>query len=408
MLWDRGTWMPKEDPASGYRKGRLKFELEGEKLHGGWTLVRSRGGKYGGDKAWLLIKEHDEFARARRGGAHRRGASPTASRPAAASRRSRTIADRVWHSNKSVADEREERRGAKQRRSRALRRSPSTSKARVEARACPTFVEAAARHAGEGSARGRRLAARDQVDGYRMLCRIDDGEARDVSRATARTGPATSPPIARAARAAAGRSRRGSTAKSSCWRRTGARASRRCRTRSSARRSATLHLLRLRPAVPRRLRPARRAARRAQARCSKRCSQSAPATLRYSEHVAGPGEAFFAAGVQARARRHHLQAGAVGLSARAAAATGSSKCSTAPGDGDRRLHRPEGSAQRLRRAAARRLRAGRQAALCRQGRHRLQRSDARDRCTSGCKRSRRRSPPFSNPPRGAEARARTG
>src|SRR5882672_11407218 len=63
LLWDRGTWLPKEDPDASYRKGKLKFDLQGEKLHGGWTLVRSHGGKYGGDKAWLLIKEDDDAAR---------------------------------------------------------------------------------------------------------------------------------------------------------------------------------------------------------------------------------------------------------------------------------------------------------------------------------------------------------
>ncbi|MEO8752286.1 MAG: DNA polymerase ligase N-terminal domain-containing protein, partial [Casimicrobiaceae bacterium] len=66
MLWDRGTWTPKEDPVAGYAKGRLKFELDGEKLKGGWTLVRTRGSKYGGktgDQAWLLIKEGDRDAR---------------------------------------------------------------------------------------------------------------------------------------------------------------------------------------------------------------------------------------------------------------------------------------------------------------------------------------------------------
>ena len=63
LLWDRGVWIPKEDPRAGYKKGKLKFELRGEKLRGGWMLVRSHGGKYGGGKAWLLIKEDDEFAR---------------------------------------------------------------------------------------------------------------------------------------------------------------------------------------------------------------------------------------------------------------------------------------------------------------------------------------------------------
>ena len=47
LLWDRGTWIPDGDPVEGYRKGRLTFRLEGEKLQGGWNLVRM-GGKGGG------------------------------------------------------------------------------------------------------------------------------------------------------------------------------------------------------------------------------------------------------------------------------------------------------------------------------------------------------------------------
>jgi bifunctional non-homologous end joining protein LigD len=63
MVWDRGTWAPKGDPDDAYAKGHLKFELRGEKLRGVWNLVRSRGGKYGGDKSWLLFKEADDDAR---------------------------------------------------------------------------------------------------------------------------------------------------------------------------------------------------------------------------------------------------------------------------------------------------------------------------------------------------------
>ena len=66
MVWDRGTWTPEGDPVQGYAKGQLKFTLDGEKLKGGWVLVRTRGSKYGGktgDKAWLLIKERDDYAR---------------------------------------------------------------------------------------------------------------------------------------------------------------------------------------------------------------------------------------------------------------------------------------------------------------------------------------------------------
>jgi len=64
LLWDRGTWTPLEDPHKGYRAGKLKFRLDGEKLRGGWTLVKIRGRDARDDeKSWLLIKEKDEFAR---------------------------------------------------------------------------------------------------------------------------------------------------------------------------------------------------------------------------------------------------------------------------------------------------------------------------------------------------------
>jgi bifunctional non-homologous end joining protein LigD len=63
MLWDRGTWMPDGDPHEGLRKGKLSFVLDGERLKGGFALVRMR--KDAGRKAhenWLLIKERDKYA----------------------------------------------------------------------------------------------------------------------------------------------------------------------------------------------------------------------------------------------------------------------------------------------------------------------------------------------------------
>ncbi len=63
MVWDRGTWEPITDEAEGYAKGSLKLRLSGEKLHGGFALVRLK--RREGDKRdnWLLIKERDEHAR---------------------------------------------------------------------------------------------------------------------------------------------------------------------------------------------------------------------------------------------------------------------------------------------------------------------------------------------------------
>ncbi len=60
MLWDRGSWDPKSDPHAGLRKGHLAFTLEGERLKGGWDLIRMRGD--GKRENWLLIKEMDAAA----------------------------------------------------------------------------------------------------------------------------------------------------------------------------------------------------------------------------------------------------------------------------------------------------------------------------------------------------------
>ncbi|HEY8360169.1 MAG TPA: DNA ligase D, partial [Ramlibacter sp.] len=63
IIWDKGTWIPLEDPHKGYRDGKLKFEMRGHKMHGRWTLVRMKGRGKGREDPWLLIKERDEFVR---------------------------------------------------------------------------------------------------------------------------------------------------------------------------------------------------------------------------------------------------------------------------------------------------------------------------------------------------------
>src|SRR6476660_7236501 len=66
MIWDRGHWQPENDPHKGLAKGHLAFTLEGEKLSGGWHLVRMH--RRAGEKRdnWLLIKQHDEAERSGR------------------------------------------------------------------------------------------------------------------------------------------------------------------------------------------------------------------------------------------------------------------------------------------------------------------------------------------------------
>ncbi|MBD9666369.1 DNA ligase D [Variovorax sp. VRV01] len=63
IIWDKGSWTPIGDPRKGYKAGHLKFELHGYKLRGKWALVRMHGKADDKQDAWLLIKEHDEYAR---------------------------------------------------------------------------------------------------------------------------------------------------------------------------------------------------------------------------------------------------------------------------------------------------------------------------------------------------------
>ena len=57
IVWDKGVWVPLEDAHRGLETGKLLFELRGHKLHGSWTLVKTRQA----ENSWLLIKERDAY-----------------------------------------------------------------------------------------------------------------------------------------------------------------------------------------------------------------------------------------------------------------------------------------------------------------------------------------------------------
>jgi bifunctional non-homologous end joining protein LigD len=192
MVWDRGTWAPKGDPDDAYAKGHLKFELRGEKLRGVWNLVRSRGGKYGGDKSWLLFKEADDDARL---GAQAQVADdrPDSVLSGRTLEQIAAQADRVWHSNQSVAANV---------RSGAIRKRTATPLARIAKLAgarrgdLPARIEAQLATPMKAPPTGANWVHEVKYDGYRMLCRIDDGEVRMLSR-NAKDWSATFPSLVR-------------------------------------------------------------------------------------------------------------------------------------------------------------------------------------------------------------------
>lgn len=55
MLFDKGYWKPLKDEDIDFDNGPVKFFLNGERVKGGYSLVRFK------DENWLLIKEKDEY-----------------------------------------------------------------------------------------------------------------------------------------------------------------------------------------------------------------------------------------------------------------------------------------------------------------------------------------------------------
>ena len=72
MIWDRGTIESIKKDEEGniisleesYKMGSVEVELKGKKLKGGYTIVRMKGGKMRGN--WLLMKQDDKYANARK------------------------------------------------------------------------------------------------------------------------------------------------------------------------------------------------------------------------------------------------------------------------------------------------------------------------------------------------------
>ncbi|MSU89515.1 DNA ligase D [Rhodobacteraceae bacterium 2CG4] len=75
-LWDEGQWVPEGDVDAGLAEGKLKFALKGDRLTGGWTLVRMRPKNGESRENWLLIKERDAEATGALDAADERGAPP--------------------------------------------------------------------------------------------------------------------------------------------------------------------------------------------------------------------------------------------------------------------------------------------------------------------------------------------
>jgi bifunctional non-homologous end joining protein LigD len=166
--FDHGVWSTEGDPEAQLAKGHLRFELFGDKLKGGWHLVRS--GKPARQPQWLLFKDKDAYAGkleaddllgdvtappaedARRGGAAKKGRKKLASVPTRSARR------KDW-----------------------AKRASALQGARRAAAPDGPFEPQLAR-LGEAPPQGEQWLHEIKWDGYRILATATDGKARLWSR----------------------------------------------------------------------------------------------------------------------------------------------------------------------------------------------------------------------------------
>ena len=173
IVWDSGTWVPEGDAEAGYRDGVLKFELRGKRLTGRWALVQMKGRE--GGKNWLLLKERDEVARP--GSDDEIVAENQTS--AVTGRDIKAVAaarDRVWHSNKG--DGRDGKgNGADPAPLLDPGKIPGARKAAMPQEPGPQLAKVAS-----AVPKGGEWLHEIKLDGYRLLARIRRGKVQLLTR----------------------------------------------------------------------------------------------------------------------------------------------------------------------------------------------------------------------------------
>ncbi|MGQ9427225.1 DNA ligase D [Gilvimarinus sp. F26214L] len=164
MLWDRGQWAALPQSKSKKRRkseDRIDFVLDGEKLRGAWTLVRSSGRSRDGDN-WLLIKRHDNA----------QGQSQLTDLSVATGRSMEQIArdkDRTWTQGGEASE--------------AQRVAPDPAEIKNSKKeALPRKPDAALATLAAQAPDGDQWLHEIKFDGYRILSRIESGKIKLISR----------------------------------------------------------------------------------------------------------------------------------------------------------------------------------------------------------------------------------
>jgi len=173
LLWDRGYWSAVGDPLVGYRRGRLKFNLHGQKLRGMWNLVR-RGARDGeGKENWLLIKEKDNEACT----GEKSEVTQNHRESVASGRTIEQIASgspRVWQSNRPAG---KQTGSVSHSQDTEMKHLAGARRAPQDERISPQLATLA-----DDAPVGDEWVHERKYDGYRILCRVKSRSATLVTR----------------------------------------------------------------------------------------------------------------------------------------------------------------------------------------------------------------------------------
>lgn len=195
QLWDRGYWTPEgsASPQAALQSGDLKFQLEGQRLHGSWVLVRIKNDRTGGKRTnWLLIKHRDSWShegdadallaedrsvasgRAMAEIASGKGRGP---KPFMLATRKIAKADAVWNSDQGGAPQLRASRQSTGDDTPDKAHLKSSKAPRIATKPPPDFIEPQLCRVASCPPAGNRWVHEVKFDGYRLQLRIHNGRA---------------------------------------------------------------------------------------------------------------------------------------------------------------------------------------------------------------------------------------
>ncbi|HYF07747.1 MAG TPA: DNA ligase D, partial [Acetobacteraceae bacterium] len=180
MVWDQGTWEPAPevaDPAEALARGNLKFLLHGERLRGGWDLVRMKPRPKERQPQWLLFKRRDGEARP--------GEGARLVEEATTSVTSGRTMEQIAAGKPALASQKRAVRQVATRRAAALRAmasTPATTSRRESSTRLSAFIPPMLCTLVEHPPQGPGWLHEIKLDGYRMEALITGGRARLLTR----------------------------------------------------------------------------------------------------------------------------------------------------------------------------------------------------------------------------------